>query len=134
MVPVVVWRGERATLKSAFTNGSQNSLTHQRNPVSERKIDHLREHYRLETGFLISPSLRSMLLRDLQNHLKDRRRASLAELEQQFKIDADALRGMLEQLIRKGRVCKVNGKTCGGCHSCAPETIEIYEWIASQVN
>ncbi len=69
-----------------------------------------------------------MLLKELQTHLKQNRRASLAELEHQFHIEADALRGMLNQLIRKGRVCKVDGQACGGCHSCAPETIEFYEW------
>ncbi|MEB3884288.1 FeoC-like transcriptional regulator [Lyngbya sp. CCY1209] len=71
-----------------------------------------------------------MILTQLQNHLKTHRRASLAELEHSLKVDADALRGMLGKLIQKGRVCKINGKACGGCHSCAPEAIEFYEWTA----
>lgn len=72
-----------------------------------------------------------MILTQLQTYLKKNRRASLAELEHSLKVDADALRGMLGKLIQKGRVCKVNGKACGGCHSCAPEAIEFYEWTAN---
>ncbi|MBS0015496.1 MAG: FeoC-like transcriptional regulator [Arthrospira sp. SH-MAG29] len=73
-----------------------------------------------------------MLLQQLQNHLRNHGRVSLAELEHQMKIDAETLRLMLGKLIRKGRVCKVEGKACGGCHSCPPEAIEFYEWISPQ--
>jgi predicted transcriptional regulator len=70
-----------------------------------------------------------MILQQLQIYLRDRSRASLEELNQHFHIDADALRGMLASLMRKGRVHKIEGKQCGQCHSCAPESLEIYEWI-----
>lgn len=71
------------------------------------------------------------MLSHLQTYLKQNHRASLAELAHHFHTDADALRGMLQQLIRKGRVCQLDSKACGGCHSCHPETLEFYEWIAS---
>lgn len=70
-----------------------------------------------------------MILTDLQKFLAQHKKASLADLQLHFRSDADALRGMLNRLIRKGRVRKMEGKKCGGCHSCAPETIEFYEWI-----
>jgi DNA-binding MarR family transcriptional regulator len=73
-----------------------------------------------------------MILQQLQTYLRSHPPTSLLELEQQFKVDADALRGMLDQLIRKGRIRKLEGKQCGGCHSCAPESLELYEWVHSQ--
>ncbi|NJL02660.1 MAG: hypothetical protein HC838_09370 [Spirulinaceae cyanobacterium RM2_2_10] len=51
-------------------------------------------------------------------------------MAERFHTDASALRGMLERLIRKVRVRKLPVKTCGGCHNCQPETLEIYEWVA----
>jgi putative ferrous iron transport protein C len=72
-----------------------------------------------------------MILQQLQQYLRTHPSASLEELTRHFDSDADALRGMLNQLIRKGRVHKVAGKQCGGCHSCAPESLELYEWVNS---
>ncbi|HIK56778.1 MAG TPA: FeoC-like transcriptional regulator [Synechococcales cyanobacterium M55_K2018_004] len=69
------------------------------------------------------------MLRDLQTYLKERQQASLQEIVQQFHTDADALRGMLNQLIRKGRVQKTEGAKCTHCRDCAPESVEFYEWI-----
>ncbi|WP_373540908.1 FeoC-like transcriptional regulator [Chamaesiphon sp.] len=70
-----------------------------------------------------------MILQQLQAYLRTIPSASLEELARHFKIDADALRGMLDPLIRKGRVRKLSGKKCGGCQSCAPESLELYEWV-----
>ena len=70
-----------------------------------------------------------MILQELQAHLRTRPQTSLEDLARHFKIDADALRGMISPLIRKGRVRKLSGKQCGGCHSCAPESLELYEWV-----
>jgi len=70
-----------------------------------------------------------MILQQLQNYLRTHPQTSLEELTHHFQSDADALRGMLAQLIRKGRVRKLAGKQCGGCHSCAPESLELYEWV-----
>lgn len=72
-----------------------------------------------------------MILQQLQTYLRTHPQTSLEELARQFQTDADALREMLNLLIRKGRVRKLAGKQCGGCHSCAPESLELYEWIRS---
>jgi predicted ArsR family transcriptional regulator len=71
-----------------------------------------------------------MILQQLQTYLRTHTQVSLEELARQFQIDADALREMLNPLIRKGRVHKLTGKQCGNCHSCAPESLELYEWVA----
>jgi putative ferrous iron transport protein C len=71
-----------------------------------------------------------MILSELQAFLAQHKRASLADLELHFHMDGDALRGMLNRLIRKGRVQKMaEGKKCGGCHSCDANSLEFYEWI-----
>lgn len=54
---------------------------------------------------------------------------SLSELTRQVQTDADALREMLNLLIRKGRGRKWVGKPWGGCHRCALESLELYEWV-----
>ncbi|MGI0483810.1 FeoC-like transcriptional regulator [Pantanalinema rosaneae CENA516] len=72
-----------------------------------------------------------MILQQLQTYLRTHPPTSLEELTRHFQTDADALRGMLNPLIRKGRVRRVAGKPCSQCHSCAPETLEIYEWVNS---
>jgi hypothetical protein len=75
-----------------------------------------------------------MVLQELQSYLRQHRSVSLAQLEQDLHMDVDVLRGMLVRLMRKGRVRKTAGKKCDSCHSCAPETIEFYEWADSQEN
>jgi putative ferrous iron transport protein C len=72
-----------------------------------------------------------MILKDLQQYLRQHQTTTLDELARHFAIEPDALRGMLSQLVRKGRVRQLETKKCGKCHSCAPETLELYEWINS---
>ncbi len=69
-----------------------------------------------------------MILSELQQYLSDRQRVSMSDLQLHFHSDAELLRDMLNRLIRKGRVQLESGQKCGGCHSCAPETIEFYAW------
>ena len=70
-----------------------------------------------------------MLLQELQAYLRQHHRASLQDMEKFFHTDADALRGMLNQLMRKGRVQKMEGSKCAHCSQCAPAAIEFYEWV-----
>lgn len=73
-----------------------------------------------------------MILTDIQKYLQGQGRASLAQMELKFRMDDNALRGMLNKLIRKGRVRKMSGEKCCGCSSCAPEAIEFYEWVTEE--
>lgn len=71
-----------------------------------------------------------MILKELQQFFAQHQKVSLADLQLHFRIDADALRQMLNRLIRKGRIRKMeDSRKCGGCHSCADEAIEFYEWV-----
>jgi hypothetical protein len=46
-------------------------------------------------------------------------------------VSPDALRAMLELLESRGVVRRLpSGTPCGGsCCKCAPESIELYEWV-----
>lgn len=73
-----------------------------------------------------------MILTEIQSYIFQHKKVSLADLELHFHIDGDALRGMLHRLVRKGRVQRIEGEKCGGCHSCAEDAIEFYEWVNAQ--
>jgi hypothetical protein len=74
-----------------------------------------------------------MILSELRDYLKGRQHVSLRDLSLHFNIDADALRGMLQIWIAKGRVRKVAAESrseCGtSCCQCDPSILEIYEWV-----
>ncbi|MGH8550531.1 MAG: FeoC-like transcriptional regulator [Methylococcales bacterium] len=72
-----------------------------------------------------------MVLSELRNYLQENRRVLLADLANRFNMDADALRGMLQKWVTKGKVRKLSGDTdCSkGCCKCDPATLELYEWL-----
>jgi hypothetical protein len=72
-----------------------------------------------------------MILTELTSYLCAQQRAALLDLSLRFDTHADALRGMLAVLERKGRVRKLPaGTLCStGCSKCDAASIEIYEWI-----
>lgn len=74
-----------------------------------------------------------MILSELRDYLKGRQHVSLRDLSRHFNIDPDALRGMLQIWIAKGRVRKVasgSRRACAtSCCQCDPSVIEFYEWV-----
>ncbi len=72
-----------------------------------------------------------MILSELKNYLRHRKRVSLNDLAVHFDIDADALRGMLGKWISKGKVKRLPvDSSCGSsCCKCDPAMIELYEWV-----
>jgi putative ferrous iron transport protein C len=76
-----------------------------------------------------------MILADVRDYLATRRRAPLADLTARFQVDADALRGMLEHWIRKGRLRRIDAgaSACGGCCGCAEKLPEVYEWVDARL-
>ena len=71
-----------------------------------------------------------MILSELRDYLRERGQASLQDMALHFDTDPDALRGMLEQWIRKGKVSRRSAKaSCGdSCSQCDPASVEIYVW------
>ena len=72
-----------------------------------------------------------MILTEIRDYLKAKGQAPLRDMALEFKMEQDALRPILEQWISKGKITKLpQGTACGGgCHSCEPEAIELYQWI-----
>ncbi len=72
-----------------------------------------------------------MIVSRVSDYLREHRRVSLLDLSLGLDTEAQALRGMLAVLERKGRVRRLPaGTSCGGCCKCKPESIELYEWVA----
>jgi predicted ArsR family transcriptional regulator len=70
------------------------------------------------------------MLSAIRRYLQQRREATLADIARYLDADADAVRGMLEQWERKGRVERRKLKAeCGAtCNRCDPLTMEVYVW------
>jgi hypothetical protein len=71
-----------------------------------------------------------MILSDIRRYLEQRHQATLADIALHFRTDADAVRGMLDIWIRKGKVQrKMATASCGNsCSQCDPAATEIYVW------
>lgn len=72
-----------------------------------------------------------MILSDLKHYLQTKKRVTLNELVVHFKVEPDALRGMIGQWQRKGKVRLLPvSRGCGSsCHKCDPSLTEFYEWV-----
>lgn len=72
-----------------------------------------------------------MILSELKTYLSANRRVPIGDLVNRFDTSPDAIRGMLDVFIRKGRLRRVptGGGDCSGCTKCAAFTLEIYEWM-----
>lgn len=71
-----------------------------------------------------------MILSNIRDYLKQRGQCTLSDIALHFDTDADAVRGMLEVWIRKGKVKKSSATaSCGtSCQSCDPAATEVYSW------
>lgn len=73
-----------------------------------------------------------MILKALQDYLRERRVASLSQMEASLSVSAEALRGMLDLLERKGRVMRMpRPQRCHGCSLCEGTSLEFYRWEGS---
>ena len=71
-----------------------------------------------------------MILTDIRKYLSERNIVSLQDLSLHFKIDPDAMQGMLEHWVRKAKVKKVaQDVSCTGCcKACTARQVELYQW------
>ena len=75
-----------------------------------------------------------MILSQVRDYLKQRSQCTLSDIALHFDTDANAVRGMLEVWIKKGKVEKSSATaSCGtSCQSCDPATTEVYTWCESK--
>lgn len=71
-----------------------------------------------------------MILSEISHYIEQRGQATLAEIALHFDADADAVRGMLEIWVHKGKIYRQTASaSCGSsCHQCDPAATEIYVW------
>jgi hypothetical protein len=75
-----------------------------------------------------------MLLTEVKTYLSARGRASLDDLAVHFCTEPEAMRGLVETWVAKGRVRRVNeALPCGTCGKCDSATSDVYEWVGSAV-
>lgn len=76
-----------------------------------------------------------MILTEIRNYLQQRGQASLGDIALHFDADPDAVRGMLDTWIRKGKVTRSGAtRSCGtSCQACDPASTEIYSWIDNSI-
>ena len=74
-----------------------------------------------------------MILSDIKQYLQQRGQASLGDIAIHFDSSPDAVRGMLDIWIRKGKVRKrMANSACGdSCNQCDSSSTEIYLWLES---
>lgn len=87
-----------------------------------------------QLGRLASPTAvgGDTILRRLKRYLQLHRQATLGDLALHFDVPADAMRGMLETWLRKGRVRELDTQaTCNtSCATACDDTaMTIYEWV-----
>ncbi len=80
-----------------------------------------------------------MILAELREYLRAQRRVDLATLATRFDTDPEAMRGMIEHWVRKGKVAPVLVAPGSGCAACASSgcssavdcagAVEVFEWI-----
>lgn len=71
-----------------------------------------------------------MILLDVRDYLKAAGSIAVRDLALHLKIPHDDAESMLEHWVKKGYARKLpSGSLCqGGCRSCDPDAIDIYEW------
>jgi len=71
-----------------------------------------------------------MILSQVRDYLKQRGQCTLSDIALHFDTDADAVRGMLDIWIRKGKVERTSAtSSCGtSCQACDPAATEVYSW------
>lgn len=71
-----------------------------------------------------------MILSQIKHYVQQHKSANLQSLVVHFNSEPEAMRGMLEHWIRKGKIRKeVADCGCNGCSKCHSSGMEIYEWV-----
>ena len=71
-----------------------------------------------------------MILRELKEFVQARKQVSLTEISVHFDCEPEAVKGMLDFWIRKGKIKHYSSdNVCGGSCSCSHKSNnDLYEW------
>jgi len=72
------------------------------------------------------------VLKQIQDFLKSRKGACLADIANHIGADPQAVSGMLDVLAKKRRIRQIQNMMpkCGGCTHCVPQSLIVWEWCA----
>ncbi|SLM63377.1 MULTISPECIES: FeoC-like transcriptional regulator [Dickeya] len=73
-----------------------------------------------------------MTLLELRDFVRERKKVSLSEVSQAFKVEPGVAQAMLAVWVQKGKVCFHEGEAapkCGGCCGCDKRLGQYYEWL-----
>jgi hypothetical protein len=72
-----------------------------------------------------------MILSELKEFMRENRTTNMFYLVTHFSMEPEPIRDMLELLIQKGQVKKVEKDSahCASCNQCHPLMFEMYEWV-----
>ncbi len=73
-----------------------------------------------------------MILSEMRDYLRDRGQATLGDIALHFDSDPEAVRGMLELWVRKGKIERSTlMPACGGsCKQCDMASTAVYRWLS----
>jgi len=76
-----------------------------------------------------------MILSDIRDYLQHRGQSSLADIALHFDIEPDAVRGMLDIWVKKGKLHRRSAtSSCGtSCSQCDSAVTEIYVWESNPI-
>ncbi|MFW2437969.1 MAG: FeoC-like transcriptional regulator [Arenicellales bacterium] len=74
-----------------------------------------------------------MILSGIRNYMQGHGQASLADIAVHFDSEPDAVRGMLDIWMRKGKIHRRSATdSCGSsCSQCDTAVTEIYVWVSN---
>jgi len=76
-----------------------------------------------------------MILRELKEYVKSRQQVSLTDIANHFDVEPEAVLGMLEFWINKGKIQHNSGASCVSACDCRHKSNnEIYQWNAELGN
>jgi len=79
-----------------------------------------------------------MILSDISRYVQEHQQVTLSQIALHFNAQPDAVRGMLDIWVRKGKISRQQAtSSCGSsCHQCDTASTEIYTWgmVADQFN
>lgn len=71
-----------------------------------------------------------MILQEVKEYVKQRKQVNLLDVAVHFDIEPEAVKGMLDFWVKKGKIKHVSNATaCGGSCSCGQQDeLEVYVW------
>lgn len=71
-----------------------------------------------------------MILNDLKKYVKTRQQVSLKDISVHFDVEPEAVKGMLDFWVNKGRITLLPGAVActGGCSCSHRDDSEVYYW------